>query len=130
MFCNHLFWITLALLFCSAMNINAYFEFSGSSKTLRRSIGVMGVLGLIAGFIRFIILSIEYNWWWMVVGMGTFLISVGILSYLFRHKIRDLFGILNFIIIPFFWWYGSPFNTVLSTDWFYDLLEAITKFFA
>ena len=130
MFYNHLFWIALALLFCSAMNIKVYFEFSGTNKILRNSIGFFGLLGFIAAHIKLIMLSMQFNWWWFFCGIGVFLLSVGIISFLFRHKIRDVFGILNFLIIPFFWWYGSPFNTLLSTDWFYDLVEAITNFFA
>lgn len=129
MFNNLIFWSTLAVLFCSAMNINVYFEYRGSSKVLKRSIGLLGVLGLLAGAIQFIVLSIEHNWWWLIGGLGTFLLSVGILSYLFRHKIRYFFGIINFILIPFFWWYGSSFNNLLSHDWFYDFVDNINQFF-
>ncbi len=130
MFYDHVLWSTLALLFCSAMNINVYLEYSGKSKALQRSIAIFGIVGLTAGFLRFVMLSVEYNWWWLIVGMTTFLLSVGILSFLFRHKIRNVFGILNFILIPFFWWYGSRFNTTLSFEWFYSFVDIIRNLFA
>ena len=130
MFYNHLFWIALAILFCSAMNIYVYFEFDGTNKTLRKSTGALGVLGLIVGHINLVMLSLQFNWWWFFGGIGTFLLSAGILSFLFRYKVRNIFGILNFLIIPFFWWYGSKFNTLLSFDWFYDLVESSRNFFA
>ncbi len=49
MFTHHLFWTTLALLFCSAMNINAYFKYSGTNLILHNSIGILGMIGLIIG---------------------------------------------------------------------------------
>lgn len=130
MFYNHLFWITIAILFCSALNINVYLEFAGTNKNLKKSVGLMGSIGLVAGSIRLIMLSLAYNWWWFVAGMGTFLLGVGIFSYLFRSKIKDVLGVLNLLIIPFLWWYGSQFNTILSTEWFYNLVDSIRSFFA
>lgn len=126
---NHIFWITQALLFSSALNINSYLEYSGTNKILKKSIGAIGALGLIAGSIRFLMLSFQHNWWWFFGGIGTFLLGVGVFSYLFRSKIKDVLGVLNLLIIPFLWWYGSRFNTMLNSDWFYDLVNTISNFF-
>lgn len=130
MFYNHLFWTTQALLFSSALNTNAYLEFRGTNKILGNSIGAVGVLGLLAGSVRFIKYSVQHNWWWFFGGMSVFLLLVGVFSYFFRNKIRDVLGIANLLIIPFLWWYGSRFNTLLSAEWFYDLIEGISGFFA
>ena len=129
MFNHHLFWTTLALLFCSAMNINVYFKHNGPNIALQNSIGVLGTLGLLAGHTKLVMLSLEYNWWWLVAGITVSILSIGILSFLFRSKISSFFGIINFILIPFFWWYGSRFNTILSFDWFYSLVDTIRNFF-
>lgn len=125
MFYNHLFLTSLVLLFCAAINIKAYFDFSGTNKILRNSIGLLGLLGIIAAHVNLIILSLEFNWLWFVVGVGCFLLSVGIISFLFRSKKILHLGVLNFLLIPFLWWYGSQFNTLLSIDWFYDLADGI-----
>lgn len=130
MFYNHLFWTTLTLLFCSAINIKVYFDFSGTNKTLRNSIGLLGLFGAIAAHINLIILSLEFNWWWFVAGIGCFLLSVGIISFLFRTKNILYLGVLNFLLIPLFWIYGSQFNTLLSTDWFCYIADSIQSFFA
>ena len=130
MFYNHIFWITLALLFCCAMNIKVYSKFSGTNMILKNSIGIIGLIGFIAAHVNLVMLSLKFNWLWFSGGIGLFLISVGVLSLLFRSRISSFFGIINFILIPFFWWYGSKFNTQLSTDWFYDLIESIRNFFA
>ena len=129
MFDHHLFWTTLALLFCSAMNINVYFKYSEQNMALQNSIGVLGILGLLAGHTKLVLLSLEYNWWWLVAGLAVSVLSIGVLSFLFRSKMSSFFGIINFILIPFFWWYGSRFNTILSFDWFYSLIDAIRNFF-
>lgn len=129
MFDHHLFWTTLALLFCSAMNINVYFKYSGQNMALQNSIGVLGILGLLAGHTKLVLLSLEYNWWWLVAGLAVSVLSIGVLSFLFRSKMSSFFGIINFILIPFFWWYGSRFNTILSFDWFYSMVDAIRNFF-
>lgn len=129
MFTHPLFWVTLALLFCSAMNINAYFKYKGSNIILHDSIGILGMVGLIAGHARLVMLALEFNWWWFFIGLGISLVSIGLLSFLFRSKISMFFGFINFIIIPFFWWYGSQFNTILSFDWFYSLVEMIRNLF-
>ncbi len=130
MFYNHLFWITLILLFCSALNIKIYFSCKQFDKILLNSIGLFGLIGLIAAHINLIILSLQFNWWWFFSGVCLFLLGVGIFSYLFRSRVKIVFGILNFLFIPFLWWYGSKFNTILSTDWFYDLVEGIRNLFA
>ncbi len=130
MFTHHLFWVTLALLFCSAMNINAYFKFRGTNLILHNSIGILGMLGLIAGHTRLIMLSLEFNWWWFFGGLAISVVSIGILRVLFRSKLSLFFGIINFIVIPFFWWYGSRFNTILSFNWFYSLVDIIRNLFA
>ncbi|HHW81014.1 MAG TPA: hypothetical protein GX746_04890 [Bacteroidales bacterium] len=129
MFTHHLFWITLALLFCSAMNINVYFKYSEQNMALQNSIGVLGILGLLAGHTKLVMLSLEYNWWWLVAGLAVSILSIGVFSFLFRSKMSSFFGIINFIVIPFLWWYGSRFNTILSFDWFYSLVDIIRNFF-
>lgn len=129
MFTHHLFWVTLALLFCSAMNINVYFKYNGSNLLLQNSIGILGMLGLITGHARLFMISFELNWWWFFGGIAISVLSIGVLAFLFRWKMSFLFGIINFILIPFFWWYGSRFNTVLSFDWFYSLVDGIGNFF-
>ena len=129
MFTNHLFWITLALLFCSAMNINVYFRHIGPNMVLQNSIGILGAFGLVAGHVKLVMLSLEFNWWWLGGGLAVSVLSIGVLSILFRNKISSFFGIINFILIPFFWWYGSQFNTILSFDWFYSLVDIIRNFF-
>ena len=130
MFTHHLFWVTLALLFCAAMNVNVFFKYKGENIILQDSIGILGVLGLLTGHARLIIYSLEFNWWWFIGGLGISVASIGILSFLFRSKISSFFGIINFVLIPFFWWYGSKFNTILSFDWFYSLVDMIRNFFA
>ena len=129
MFHNHLFWTALALLFCSAMNIKVYSKYSGTNIILQNSIGILGLLGFILAHVDLIILSLQYNWWWFFTGIGVFLVSIGVLSILFRSNISSFFGMINFIVIPFFWWYGSKFNTLLSFDWFYNLIDSIRNFF-
>ena len=129
MFDHHLFWTTLALLFCSAMNINVYFKYSEQNMALQNSIGVLGILGLLAGHTKLVMLSLEYNWWWLVAGLAVSILSIGVFSFLFRSKMSSFFGIINFIVIPFLWWYGSRFNTILSFDWFYSLVDIIRNFF-
>ena len=129
MFTHHLFWVTLALLFCAAMNINVYFKYSGSNTLLQNSIGFLGILGLITGHARFFMISIELNWWWFFGGIAISVVIIGIFSFLFRSKISSFFAIINFILIPFFWWYGSRFNTLLSFDWFYSFVDSIRNFF-
>ena len=96
---------------------------------LQNSIGILGILGLLAGHTKLVMLSLEYNWWWLVAGLAVSVLSIGVLSFLFRSKMSSFFGIINFILIPFFWWYGSRFNTILSFDWFYSLIDAIRNFF-
>ena len=100
MFDHHLFWTTLALLFCSAMNINVYFKYSEQNMALQNSIGVLGILGLLAGHTKLVMLSLEYNWWWLVAGLAVSILSIGVLSFLFRSKMSSFFGIINFILIP------------------------------
>lgn len=130
MFYNHIFWSTLILLFCSALNINVYLEFTGPNNTLKKLIGLVGSIGLIAGSLRFIMLSLTFNWWWFIAGMGTFLLGVGVFSYLFRSKIRDVLGVLNLLFIPYLWWFGSQYNILGSTHWFYNLADSIRSLLA
>ena len=130
MFYNHVFWITLVLIFCSALNINTYLEYYGDNKILKRSIGVMGSFGIIAGSVTFILLSIEYNSWWIIGGIGASLLLIGVFSDLFRSKIKNVLGIVNLLFIPLIWWFGSKFNTIHSFDWFYDMIGSVHGFFA
>lgn len=130
MFTHHLFWVTLALLFCSAMNVNVYFRTTKNKSILRESIGILGIIGLLAGHSRLFLISLKLDWWWFFGGIAVSVVSIGVLSFLFRNKISSFFGLINFVLIPFFWWYGSKFNTVLSFNWFYSLVDGIRSFFA
>ena len=95
MFTHHLFWVTLALLFCAAMNINVYFKYSGSNTILQDSIGILGIFGLITGHARFFMISIELNWWWFFGGITISVVSIGLFSFLFRSRISSFFAIIN-----------------------------------
>lgn len=127
---HHLFWVTLAILFCSAMNIKVYLKFVGTNIFLKNSIGLLGWTSLIAGHIRLFMLALEFNWWWFFGGLAISVVSIGVLSFLFRSRVSLFFGKINFVLIPFFWWYGSKFNTIFSYDWFYSIVEGIYKFFS
>lgn len=126
---NHLFWMAVALFFCSTVNLNVYSEYRQSLRILPYFIGGAGILGMIGGFVRLISLSLTFNWWWFLGISATSLIIIGIFALFSRVKIRLIIGALNILIIPLVWWFGSKFNSLLTFDWFYDLLEAIRKFF-
>lgn len=130
MLTNHLFWMSAVLFICSAVNINVFKEYKQSIRVLPYIIGIAGVFGMIGVLVRLIDLSARFNWWWFVAIAGTALLTIGVLSFLTRNKISVVFGTINVFFIPFIWWYGSRFNTTLTTDWFYKLLDGMKGFFA
>lgn len=126
---NHLFWLLVVLFFTSAINLNVYKEYKDSIILLPKIIGTLGLLGILVGFSKLIITSLEYNWWWFLNVSLVSLLSIGVFSFLFRKKASVVIGTINILFIPFIWWYGSKFNTVISSDWFYNTIEAISDFF-
>lgn len=116
---NHLFWMAVALFFCSAINLNVYKEYNKHIKIWPKVIGIVGGLGFIGGLVRLFTLSMKFNWWWAMAISGTSLLSIGVFSYLFRKKTSVVLGTINIVLIPILWWYGCMFNTSLSHDWFY-----------
>jgi len=109
MFSNHLFWLAIGLLTWSGFSIVASNNFKGSSNVVRNIMMWLGFVGLIAGLIRMITLSIHFNWWWFLgIGVG-FFVFVGILSSLIRGNLSTLFSMLGVIGIPVIWWIGGVF---------------------
>lgn len=127
---NHLFWLAVALFFLSTANIYIYLEFRERYNVLPQIIGSMGVIGMVGGFVRLVSLSLLFNWWWFLGISGMSLLIIGILAYFSETKIRYFIGIFNILLIPVVWWYGSKLNTGYTFDWFYDLVDAIKRFFS
>ncbi len=130
MFHNHLFWIAIALFFCSVININAYIEYHKTIRILPSIIGLVGLFGLVGWIIRLFSLAMTFNWWWMLGIGGSSLIITGIFSYLTRNKISVVLGTINIFFIPFIWWYGSRFNSTATFNWFYDIVDTVQSFFS
>ena len=127
---NHLFWMAVALFFCSTVNIKIYLEYREQVKILPHIIGGVGILGMVGGFVRLISLSLVFNWWWFLGISGISLLVIGMLAYFSNVRIRLFIGALNILIIPVVWWYGSRFNASATCDWFYNSLDAIQRFFS
>lgn len=127
---NHLFWMAVALFFCSAVNLNVYLEYRHSTRPLSYFIGASGIFGMVGGFVRLISLSLTFNWWWFLGISAASLFVIGIFANFSRIRIRLIIGTANILIIPLVWWYGSKFNYVLTFDWFYDILNTIQEFFS
>ena len=125
---NPLFFLTVVLILFCAININAFIQYRKSYPVLSYAIGGMGFLGAIATFVRLIIISIVFKWWWFFAFAGVGLFVIGVFSFLTRTKTSLFFGTINILLIPFIWWYGSKFNRVLSYDWMYDAVNAIKEF--
>lgn len=130
MFYNHLFWLAVLLFFCSAININAYLEYHKTINVLPTIIGLVGLFGFIGWLIRLFSLSVMFNWWWLLGVGAASLIITGIFSYFTQNKISVIFGIINILLIPLLWWYGSRFNSTTNFDCFYSSLEAVREFFS
>ena len=127
---NHLFWMAVALFFLSTVNLNVYFEYRKSHTLLSYFIGGVGLFGIIGGIVRLVSLSMTFNWWWFFGISAVSLIIIGLFALFSRIKIRLLVGTLNILIIPMVWWCGSKFNSVLTFDWFYDMIDAVQAFFS
>ena len=124
-----LFFLTVLLILACAININAYLEHKLTHPTLSRIIGGMGLLGSIATFVRLVIISIVFKWWWFFAFAGVGLFMIGIFSFLTRTKTSLFFGTINILFIPFIWWYGSNFNRVLTYDWMYNFVDTVKALF-
>ncbi|MFA5463720.1 MAG: hypothetical protein WC265_06555 [Dysgonamonadaceae bacterium] len=129
MFHHHLFWLAVALFFCSAININAYLEYHKTIRVLPSVIGIVGAFGFIGWLIRLFSLSVMFNWWWFLGVGAASLLFTGIFSYFTQDKISVVIGTLNILLIPLLWWYGSKFNSTATFDWFYDTLNAVQVYF-
>ena len=125
----HVVSMSAVLFVCSAININVLKEYKQSIPLLANIIGVVGVFGLISGIISTIYLSITLQWWLCFAVFGASLIIIGIFSFLTRSKISLIIGSINILFIPFIWWYGSNFNSVLNYYWMYDIGNAVIGFF-
>lgn len=125
---NHLFWIITALLCWSALNIKVYIDYEGSNKLLGVAIGTIGWLGAIAGLVSLVLLSLQFNWWWFFYIGPVSLLFIGLISFVYKSKENLIFGIIGIFMIPFLWWWGSKFNTILSFDWFYNFINSIDAF--
>lgn len=117
------------LLLLAAINFNVYLEFKKSISVLPYIIGGVGVFGLIGALVRLISLSIIFQWWWFLAFTGVGLLLIGVFSFLTQKKLSLILGTINILLIPFVWWYGSRFNTVLSYEWIYDSVDAVHGFF-
>ena len=126
---NHLFWLAVALFFCSAININAYLEYKKEIRVLPHVIGVVGLFGLIGWSVRLFTLSLTFNWWWLLGVGAVSLIITGLLSFFTREKISVVIGTFNIVFIPLLWWYGSRFNSSMNYNWFYNLMNAVKEIF-
>ena len=130
MFHNHLFWLAVVLFFCSAISINAFLEYHKTIRILPSIIGVFGLFGLVGWSVRLFLLSITFNWWWMLGIGGASLLLTGVFSSLTRNKLSVVFGAINIVLIPLIWWSGSRLNSTATFDWFYDMGDAFRVFFA
>ncbi len=126
---NHLFWMAVVLFILSVINLNIYLEYRRPCRVLPYAIGIVGVIGMMAGFLRLILLSLAFNWWWLIGISGTSLLLIGILAHLSQVKYRLAIGAVNIVIIPFVWWYGSQFCSNVTFNWFYNIVDAIESFF-
>lgn len=109
MLSNHLFWLAVALLVWSGFNINTAVGFKGSSVITKKLIQWAGVLGIIAGLIRVVSLSIYFDWWWLPGIIIAFFIIIGIVLALLKGVSAIVFSILGLLGIPIIWWIGGVF---------------------
>jgi len=127
---NHLFWLAVALFFCSAISINAFKEYHKTIPILPSVIGIVGLFGLIGWSVRIFTLSIAFNWWWLVGIGGVSLFFTGLFAYFTRNKRCIVCGSINILLIPLIWWAGSKFNSVYTFEWFYDIWDSVNAFFS
>ncbi len=127
---NHLFWMAVALFFLSTVNLNIYLEYRKTFPLLSYFIGGIGLVGMLGGVLRIVSLSLTFNWWWFLSVSAVSLLVIGLFALFSRIKIRLFIGTLNILLIPLVWWIGSKFNSVLSFDWFYGMMDAIREFFS
>lgn len=127
---NHLFWMAVALFFCSTINLNVYLEYRNTIRVLPHLIIGVGMFGMLAGLVRLISLSMTFNWWWFLGISSTSLLLIGIMAHFSRIKGRFTIAIINIALIPLIWWFGSKFNSAMSFDWFYDSLNTVQTFFS
>lgn len=109
MLSNHLFWLAIALLTWSGFNINTAVNFKGSSVITQNIIQWIGIIGIIAGLIRAVSLSIHFNWWWLVGIVVGFFVAIGILSALFKGLTAVIISVTGIVGIPSVWWMGGMF---------------------
>ena len=108
MLSNHLFWLAVVLLSWSAFSLNSAENFKGSSIT-QNILRWIGFGGMIAGIIRVVVLSITFNWWWLLaIAFGSFVI-IGVVSALIRGFPAVILSLLGIIGIPVVWWMGGKF---------------------
>lgn len=127
---NHLFWLAVALFFCSAININAFLEYRKTIPVWSTVLGIVGLFGLIGWSVRIFALAVAFNWWWLF-GVGAFsLLFTGIFSYFTRYKISLIAGSINIVLLPMIWFCGSKFNSIYNFDCFYDMVNGVQRFFS
>ena len=127
---NHLFWLAIVLFFCSAININVFLEYHKKIRILPSIIGLFGLFGLIGWSVRVFVLSMTFNWWWLLGVGGGSLLFTGIFAYFTQDKLSLVLGSINILVIPLLWWWGSKFNSIYNFDWFYDIWDAVGAFFS
>lgn len=122
--------MAVALFFCSTINLSIYLEYRQTIRYLPALICVAGIFGMIGWLVRIVSLSMSFNWFWLLGITGTSLLVIGVMAHLKRVKLRLYVGSINILLIPLIWWYGSKFNSVLTFDWFYNMVDATRSFFA
>ncbi len=127
---NHLFWLAVALFFCSAININAFLEYHKTIRIWPSVLGLVGLFGLIGWSIRIFALAAEFNLWWLFGVGAVSLLFTGVFSFLTRKNLNIIAGSINLVLIPLIWWHGSRFCYDNPCTWFYDSLDAVKGFFS
>lgn len=110
MLSNHLFWLVVLLLSWSGFCLNTSVScFNGTQNALKNIFQWLGMVGMLAGLIRTIMLCLNFNWWWLLGIIIGFFVAIGILSALIRGNAAIIVSSIGIIGIPVLWWFGGMF---------------------
>ncbi len=108
-FSNSIVWYNVSFGVFSAIQITAANEFRGSNASFQKTLNIFAIIGMLLCLLRFIMMSINIEWWY---GLACFFLAstiCGIAASLLGKSGRLIVGTIGFAAIPVLWYMGGLF---------------------
>ncbi len=108
-FGSSIVWYNISFGVIAAIQVVASNEFIGGKVSFANVFRIISIIGMLLCLLRFVMMSINYEWWY---GLMCFLISsiiCGIVAESVGRLGRLIIGMVAFVAGPVFWYLGGMF---------------------